>query len=95
MYVVERCQYVNQVFLSLYFIEVSPFLGLWSLTIFTFRAKNSDNYVSIAMLSSNKVLTTVNALLADIRYLHCPPLSLCNCILFISCAVLPWPLLLT
>ena len=73
-------------------------VSVLSLTISARRAKNSDNYVSIEMLSlsSNKVLTTVNALLADIRYLHCPPLSLCNCILFICCAVLPWwPLPLT
>ena len=66
-----------------------------SLTIAAVGAKNSGNYVSIEKFSSNKVLTTVNALLADIRYLLHSPLSLCNRILFISCAVLPCPLPLT
>ena len=66
-----------------------------SLTIAAAGAKNSGNYVSIEKFSSNKVLTTVNALLADIRYLLHSPLSLCNRILFISCAVLPCPLPLT
>ena len=83
---------------NLFEICCCVWVSVLSLTISASRAKNSDNYVSIEMLSlsSNKVLTTVNALLADIRYLHCPPLSLCNCILFICCAVLPWwPLPLT